>query len=74
MLAKADKILIGGAMMFTFLKAEGKNIGSMAESCLELLRMCRQENFDQIVISLKASNTVLMIGRQIGRASCRERV
>ena len=33
----------------------------MAESCLELLRMCRQENFDQIVISLKASNTVLMI-------------
>lgn len=33
----------------------------MAESCLELLRICRQENFDQIVISLKASNTVLMI-------------
>ena len=33
----------------------------MAESCLELLRMCRQENFDQIVIYLKASNTVLMI-------------
>ena len=33
----------------------------MAESCLELLRMCRQENFDQIVISLKASNIVLMI-------------
>lgn len=33
----------------------------MAESCLELLRMCRQENFDQIVLSLKASNTVLMI-------------
>ena len=33
----------------------------MAESCLELLRMCRQENFDQIIISLKASNTVLMI-------------
>lgn len=24
---KADKILIGGAMMFTFLKAQGKNIG-----------------------------------------------
>ena len=33
----------------------------MAESCLELLRMCRQENFDQIVISLKASNTILLI-------------
>ena len=28
LLVKADKILIGGAMMFTFLKAEGKNIGT----------------------------------------------
>ncbi|MBM7559952.1 triose-phosphate isomerase [Marinitoga litoralis] len=28
LLEKADKILIGGAMMFTFLKAQGKEIGS----------------------------------------------
>lgn len=28
LLNKADKVLIGGAMMFTFLKAQGKNIGS----------------------------------------------
>ncbi|PNR93968.1 phosphoglycerate kinase [Petrotoga sp. 9PWA.NaAc.5.4] len=28
LLNKADKILIGGAMMFTFLKALGKNVGS----------------------------------------------
>lgn len=27
LLDKADKVLIGGAMMFTFLKAQGKNIG-----------------------------------------------
>ena len=33
----------------------------MVESCMELLRICREENFDQIVISLKSSNTVLMI-------------
>lgn len=33
----------------------------MVESCLELLRICRSEQFDQVVISLKASNTVLMI-------------
>ncbi|MDR1543388.1 MAG: (E)-4-hydroxy-3-methylbut-2-enyl-diphosphate synthase [Prevotellaceae bacterium] len=33
----------------------------MVESCFELLRICREEDFDQIVISLKASNTVLMI-------------
>lgn len=28
LLEKADKVLIGGAMMFTFFKAQGKNIGS----------------------------------------------
>lgn len=28
LLNKADKVLIGGAMMFTFLKAQGKNIGA----------------------------------------------
>ncbi len=28
LLSKADKVLIGGAMMFTFLKAMGKNIGT----------------------------------------------
>ncbi len=33
----------------------------MAESCLELLRVCRDEKFDSVVISLKASNTVMMI-------------
>ncbi len=33
----------------------------MAESCLELLRVCRDEKFDRVVISLKASNTVMMI-------------
>jgi (E)-4-hydroxy-3-methylbut-2-enyl-diphosphate synthase len=33
----------------------------MVESCLELLRICREENFDRVVISLKASNTVLMV-------------
>ncbi|GHV57565.1 4-hydroxy-3-methylbut-2-en-1-yl diphosphate synthase (ferredoxin) [Bacteroidia bacterium] len=33
----------------------------MVESCMELLRICREENFDRVVISLKASNTVLMI-------------
>ncbi|MDR0873282.1 MAG: (E)-4-hydroxy-3-methylbut-2-enyl-diphosphate synthase [Prevotellaceae bacterium] len=33
----------------------------MVESCLELLRVCREENFERVVISLKSSNTVLMI-------------
>ena len=33
----------------------------MVESCLELLRVCREENFEKVVISLKSSNTVLMV-------------
>jgi (E)-4-hydroxy-3-methylbut-2-enyl-diphosphate synthase len=33
----------------------------MVESCMELLRICREEAFDAVVLSLKASNTVLMI-------------
>ncbi len=33
----------------------------MVESCLEVLRLCREAEFDQVVISLKSSNTVMMI-------------
>jgi (E)-4-hydroxy-3-methylbut-2-enyl-diphosphate synthase len=33
----------------------------MVGSCLEILRICREENFDKVVISLKSSNTVLMV-------------
>ncbi|MDR0232757.1 MAG: (E)-4-hydroxy-3-methylbut-2-enyl-diphosphate synthase [Dysgonamonadaceae bacterium] len=33
----------------------------MVESCLEILRICREESFEKVVISLKSSNTVLMV-------------
>lgn len=33
----------------------------MVESCMELLEICREEDFNQVVISLKSSNTVLMV-------------
>ena len=33
----------------------------MVESCLELLRVCREEDFNKVVVSLKSSNTVLMV-------------
>ncbi len=33
----------------------------MVESCLEILHICREENFNKVVISLKSSNTVLMV-------------
>ncbi len=40
LLVKADKILIGGAMMFTFLKAQGKNTGTslVEEDKIELAK------------------------------------
>ncbi|HLO59403.1 MAG TPA: (E)-4-hydroxy-3-methylbut-2-enyl-diphosphate synthase [Bacteroidales bacterium] len=33
----------------------------MAESAMEFLRICRQENFDQVVVSMKSSNVRVMI-------------
>ena len=47
----------------------GVNHGSLSdrimsrygESCMEFLRICRREHFNDIVISIKASNTVVMV-------------
>ena len=33
----------------------------IVESCMEFLRICRRERFDDVVISIKASNTVVMV-------------
>jgi (E)-4-hydroxy-3-methylbut-2-enyl-diphosphate synthase len=33
----------------------------MVESCMEFLRLCAEERFDNVVISVKASNTVIMV-------------
>ena len=33
----------------------------MVESCMEFLRLCVEQKFDQVVLSIKASNTVVMI-------------
>ena len=33
----------------------------IVESCLEFLRICRDEHFDDVVVSIKASNTVVMV-------------
>ena len=38
----------------------GVNAG-IVESCLEFLRICRDEDFQNVVISIKASNTVVMV-------------
>lgn len=33
----------------------------IVESCLEFLRICKRENFTNVVLSIKASNTVVMV-------------
>ena len=33
----------------------------IVESCLEFLRICKREHFDNVVLSIKASNTVVMV-------------
>ena len=33
----------------------------IVESCMEFLRICKKQNFNDVVISIKASNTVVMV-------------
>lgn len=52
LLPKCDKLLIGGGMAFTFLKAEGYNIGNslLEEESLEFCRKILKENEDKIIL------------------------
>ena len=40
---------------------EGMTPEGMVASCMEFLRICRDEDFPDVVISIKASNTVVMV-------------
>ena len=53
LIQKADKVLVGGAMMFTFLKALGKNIGSSR---------CEEQEFVDLAKSLldKANGKIVL--------------
>lgn len=50
-----------GSLSERMLKRWGNTPEGMVESCMEFLRICREEDFKDVVISLKASNTVMMI-------------
>lgn len=52
LLPKCDKILIGGGMAFTFLKAEGYNIGNslLDEESLDFCKKILKENEDKIIL------------------------
>ncbi len=49
-----------GSLSDRILSRFGDTPEGMVESCMEFLHVCLQENFTDIVISMKASNTVVM--------------
>lgn len=50
-----------GSLSDRIMSRYGDTPAGMAESAMEFLRVCRQTGFDDVVISIKASNTVVMV-------------
>lgn len=50
-----------GSLSDRIMSRYGDTPAGMVESVMEFLRVCRDENFDNIVISIKASNVVVMM-------------
>lgn len=50
-----------GSLSDRILSRYGDTPQGMVESCMEFLRILKQENFMDVVISIKASNTVIMV-------------
>ena len=50
-----------GSLSDRIMSRYGDTPAGIVESCLEFLRICRDEDFNDVVISIKASNTVVMV-------------
>lgn len=50
-----------GSLSERIMSRYGDTPEGMVASCMEFLHLCREEHFDNVVISVKASNTVVMI-------------
>ena len=50
-----------GSLSDRIMSRYGDTPEGMVESCMEFLRICMSENFYQVVISIKASNTFVMV-------------
>lgn len=50
-----------GSLSDRIMSRYGDTPEGMVESCMEFLHICREENFHDVVISIKASNTVIMV-------------
>ncbi len=50
-----------GSLSDRIMSRYGDTPAGIVESCMEFLRICKRENFENVVISIKASNTVVMV-------------
>ena len=50
-----------GSLSDRIMSRYGDTPEGIVESCMEFLRICRREQFSDVVISIKASNTVVMV-------------
>jgi (E)-4-hydroxy-3-methylbut-2-enyl-diphosphate synthase len=50
-----------GSLSDRIMSRYGDTPEGMVESCMEFLRLCVEERFDRVVVSVKASNTIVMI-------------
>lgn len=50
-----------GSLSDRIMSRYGDTPAGMVESCMEFLRICRDEDFSDVVISIKASNCVVMV-------------
>lgn len=50
-----------GSLSDRIMSRYGDTPAGIVESCMEFLRICQRQHFDDVVISIKASNTVVMV-------------
>jgi len=50
-----------GSLSDRIMSRFGDTPEGMAESAMEFLRICKQQNFNNVIISMKASNTMIMV-------------
>lgn len=50
-----------GSLSERIMNRYGDTSRGMVESCMEFLLICKEQNFDRVVISMKTSNTVMMV-------------
>ena len=50
-----------GSLSERMMNRYGDTSRGMVESCMEFLKICKEENFHNLVISMKTSNTVMMV-------------